>query len=91
MGEHLVFADKSRGGDLRHHETGVQSGARSEKGWQTLAERRIYQSFDATFADACERTQHDSQEVQRKGQRFAMKVSARDDVTLSVVRIGNEN
>ena len=31
MRQHFVFADQSRGGDLRHHETGVQSGARQRE------------------------------------------------------------
>ena len=86
MRQHFVFADQRGGRDLRHHESGVQAGAWRQKRRQTFIQRRIHQSLEPPLADAGQRAQRDRQEVQRKGQRFAVEVSAGDDVALQSVR-----
>ncbi len=47
MGQDLIFAGEGGSGDLRHHETGIEAGARREKRRQTVATRRHVPAIEA--------------------------------------------
>src|SRR5262245_2552672 len=83
MGENLVLAGQRSGGDLRHHEAGVESRASSQKGRQSLIERGIYQAFDTPFRDSGQRSQCDRKIVECKGDGLTMKVSAGEYIALA--------
>ncbi len=59
MGQHFVFANQGCRGDLRHHETGVQSCALGKKGRQALTEGGIHEAFDAALADTGQGAERD--------------------------------
>src|ERR1700727_3148697 len=76
MRQDLILADQRGSRDLRHHETGIQSGARRQKRWQAFAQCRIDQTLDPPFANASQCAERDCQKIQRKSQRLTVKVSA---------------
>ncbi len=80
MRQYFVFADQRRRGNLRHHETGIQSRALGQKWRQSLAERGIHQAFDASFADASQRAQSNAKKIQSESQRLAVEISAGDNI-----------
>ena len=80
MRQHFVFADQRCGGDLRHHESGIQPRAGSQKWRQTFVQSRVYQALQPALGDARQRAEGDAQKIQNEGQRLAMKISAGDDV-----------
>src|SRR5260370_40251526 len=57
---------------------------------QTLAERGIHQSLDATLADAGKRAQGDAQKIQSEREGLAVKVSSRDHIARRVFGVGDE-
>jgi hypothetical protein len=65
--------------------------APGEEWRQSLTQSRIYEPFDAAFADACQRTQRNRQKIERKGQWLTMKVAAGDHIAFCVPRIGYED
>src|SRR5258708_34120545 len=58
---------------------------------QTLAERGIHQSLDATLADAGKRAQGDAQKIQSEREGLAVKVSSRDHIARRVFGVGDED
>src|ERR1700721_4058374 len=90
MGQYLVFANQCCGGYLRHHESGVQPGARGEKRRQAFAQRGIDQSLNAPFADAGQSAQGDGEEVEGEGQRLAVEVASGDHIAQRLFGVSNK-
>ena len=84
MRQHFVFADQRRGGDLRHHESGIQAGAGSQKWRQAFVQRRVHQALQPALGNSRQRAERDGQEIQDESQRLAMEISAGDDVSFSL-------
>ena len=85
MSEYFVFADQRRCGDLRQHESGIQPGAGREKRRQAFVQRRIHHALQPPLRNSRQRAQRDAQKIQRKSQRLAMKISARNDLAAVLV------
>src|SRR4029077_6567907 len=80
MRQDFVFADQRCGGDLRHHEPGIQAGPRSQKWRQTLTQGWVYQSLQPALGDAGQHAEGNAEEIQSEGQRLAVKIAAGYDV-----------
>lgn len=80
MRQDFVFADQRCGGDLRHHEPGIQAGTRSQKWRQTFTQGWVYQSLQPALGDAGQPAEGNAEEIQSEGQRLAVKIPAGYDV-----------
>src|SRR5215467_4911782 len=80
MRQHFVLADQGSGCDLRHHESGIQSCARSEKRRQAFIQCWIHQPLQAPLRDSGQSAKRDAKKIQRKRHRFTVKVSTGEDV-----------
>ena len=80
MCQHFVLADQCGRGNLCHHESGIQTGSFGQKWRQAFAESGVYEAFESPLADACQRAQCNTEEIQSESQRFTMKVAAGNDV-----------
>src|SRR4029077_1621902 len=85
MSEDFVFADQRSGGDLRHHESGVEAGAIGEERRQAFIERWIDQSFNAALRDAGERAEHDGEVVEGESERLTVEVAPGEDVAVRLL------
>src|SRR5712691_7447917 len=82
MRQHFILADQGGGGDLRHHEAGVEPGASGEKRRQAFIQRWIDEALNPPLGNSGERAERDAKEVEHERDRLAMKISAREDVAV---------
>ena len=71
-----VLGNQCGGGDLRHHEPGIQPGLRRQECRQPR-QRGVDQHGDAAFGDRADLAQREGDDVGREGNRLAMEVAAR--------------
>ena len=79
-GEDAHLGDKSGGGDLRHHEAGLDAGAGGEEGGQALVQGGIEEALGAALGDAGELVDGDGEVVEGEGEWSAVEVAAGDDL-----------
>jgi hypothetical protein len=84
MRQYFVFAHEGRGGHLRHHESGIQSGAWRQKRRKAFAKGRVHHAFESSLADARKSAQRDAEVIEREGDGLAVKVTARNHVSIGI-------
>src|SRR5690606_10927871 len=73
----FVFTYDTGSGVLRNHETGMQAGIFYQEGRQSPA--ATDELVSSSFADACDLTHSNTQEVERDGQRLSVEISTAED------------
>ena len=82
MGQDLGFVQERDRSDMRDHETGLHAGILRKERRQSFAQIRIRQAIDPAFADAHQIGHGDRRIIKRKGERRAVKISARKDIAV---------
>ena len=79
MRERLVLRRERRGGDVRHHEAGVEPGSRTRNGGKPR-QRRIDQQRDAPLGERADLGDRQRQDVGGERDRLGVEVAAREDL-----------
>ena len=79
MTQHAILRHECRGGDLRHHEAGIDPALRGEEGRQA-AHLRIDQQRHAALGDGTDLRAREREDIGREGHRLGVKVAPGEDL-----------